>query len=65
MTDRYYALTVVLEEALREDDAENLITAIKQLRHVRSVSPIVADLSTGLRNAAVSLAEQCGRGRRT
>lgn len=37
MTDRYNALTVVLEKDIREDDAEVLVSAIKQLRGVLSV----------------------------
>ena len=46
MTDRYYALTVVLEENTCEDDAESLITAIRMLRGVLSVTPHVADFDT-------------------
>lgn len=42
MTDRYNALIVVLEENIRSDDAENLLTAIRQLRGVLSVSGNVA-----------------------
>ena len=42
MTDRYHALTVVLDADIRSDDAADLITAIKQLRHVISVEPHVS-----------------------
>lgn len=45
MTDRYNALTVVLEKDMREDDAEQLLCAIRQLRGVLSVSGNVADLT--------------------
>ena len=45
MTDRLNALTVVLEHDLRDDDAEPLIAAIRQLRGVLSVSGNVSDLS--------------------
>ena len=44
MTDRYNALTVVLDRDMREDDAEHLINAIRMLRGVLSVNPNVSDL---------------------
>lgn len=43
MTDRYSSLTIVLENDIREDDAEALIAAIKQLRGVLSVHGNVSD----------------------
>ena len=43
MTDRYHSLTVVLEHDMRDDDAETLISAIRQLRGVLCVSGIVSD----------------------
>lgn len=46
MTDRYNTLTVVLEMDIREDDAEALLAAIRQLRGVLSVSGNVADPTT-------------------
>ncbi len=46
MTDRYNALTVVLEENIRDDDAEALISAIRQLRGVLDVKPNVADVNS-------------------
>lgn len=45
MTDRFNSLTVVLEKDMRDDDAEALIAAIRQLRGVLSVSGNVADPS--------------------
>lgn len=45
MTDRYNAFTVVLEHDIRDDDAEALINAIKQLRGVRNVTPHIADIN--------------------
>lgn len=45
MTDRIHALTVTLEENIREDDIQPLIAAIMQLRGVLSVSPHVADVA--------------------
>lgn len=44
MTDRYFALTVVLEKDMREDDAQGLIDAIMRLRGVLRVKPHVADV---------------------
>lgn len=46
MTERYYALTVVLTEDIREDDAQSLISAIQMLRGVATVTPHVADFTT-------------------
>lgn len=44
MTDRYHALTVVLENNIREDDAQPLIIAIKMLRGVLSVEPHLSNI---------------------
>ena len=43
MTDRFNALTVVLDKNIREDDAQAIISAIYQLRGVVSVEGNVAD----------------------
>lgn len=43
MTDRYNTLTVVLEKDVRDDDAETLLAAIRQLRGVLSASGNVTD----------------------
>jgi hypothetical protein len=43
MTDRFYALTVVLERDIREDDAERLIDAIRMLKNVVDVKGNVSD----------------------
>ena len=42
MTDRYNGLIVVLKTDYRDDDAEAIIAAIKQIRGVQSVVPHVA-----------------------
>lgn len=42
MTDRYKALIVTLEQDIRADDAEPLISAISHLREVVSVDGMVA-----------------------
>lgn len=43
MTDRYFTLTVVLEENIRDDDAQPLMDAIQHLRGVLSVTGNVSD----------------------
>lgn len=43
MSDRIKALTVVLEQDMREDEVAPLIAAIKYLRNVSSVTAEVAD----------------------
>lgn len=43
MSNRYHSLTVVLKENLREDDAEPILAAIRQLRGVLSVTGVVVD----------------------
>lgn len=45
MTDRYNAVTVVLEQDMREDDAESLINAIRHLRGVISVTGNVTEVA--------------------
>lgn len=46
MTDRYFALTVLLSKDLRSDDCEAIIQAIKMIRGVQTVDPVVADPTT-------------------
>lgn len=43
MTDRYNALLVVLEQDIRDDDAEATIAAIRQIKGVLDVTPNVVD----------------------
>jgi hypothetical protein len=45
MTTRIKGLTVVLERDVREDDCQHLIDAIKMLRGVAQVVPLVTDAS--------------------
>lgn len=45
MTDRHAAYLVVLEEDIREDDAEaGVLTALRMVRGVRSVDPVMTDI---------------------
>lgn len=47
MTDRLYALTVVLEKDIREDDAkETIIPAIKMIKGVTDVKGSVRNIET-------------------
>lgn len=46
MTDRIYALSVVLEVNVRDDDLEPVLEAIKMIRGVLDVEPHVADVET-------------------
>lgn len=45
MTDRHKGYIVVLEDDLREDDGESTLNAIRQIRGVLSVEPVVADMT--------------------
>ena len=44
MTTRFHALTVVLDRDIREDDAEALMLAIRQLRGVAGVAGVPVDI---------------------
>jgi hypothetical protein len=46
MTDRFNALTVVLQQDIREDDAKSLIDAIMMIKGVLSVTGNVVDVET-------------------
>lgn len=41
MTDRHAGYIVVLDEVIREDDAENIINAIKMIKGVIEVEPVI------------------------
>lgn len=45
MTDRLHSLTVVLDKVRRDDDAEDIIEAIRMIKGVASVEGNVADPS--------------------
>ena len=44
MTDRFFAVTVLLEKDTREDDAQAILEAISMIKGVASASPHIADL---------------------
>lgn len=43
MTDRHAGYVVVLDADIREDDAEAVLAALRMVKHVRSVAPVVAN----------------------
>ena len=43
MTQKFKGFYVTLERDIREDDAEDILTALRQIRGVIDVSPDVAD----------------------
>lgn len=45
MTDRHAAYIVTLNHDIREDDAEAILNALRMVKHVLSVEPVVADYS--------------------
>jgi hypothetical protein len=42
MSDRYYALTVLLERPIKDEDAAHIIEAIRMIRGVLDVQPHIA-----------------------
>lgn len=48
MTDRINGFVVVLEEAVREDDAEHIKIALEKIRGVVRVEPVVREISSDL-----------------
>ena len=45
MTDREVGYIVTLETSIREDDAEDIKTAISMIKGVLSIKPIVEDIN--------------------
>lgn len=43
MTDRFAGFVVVLADDIREDDAEAVVTALRMVKGVVSVTPVVCD----------------------
>ncbi len=43
MTDRYAGYVVTMDRDVRDDDAEVTVAAIRQIRGVLAVDPLVAD----------------------
>ena len=53
MSDRLNGLTVVLEQDIREEEARPLIDAIKQMRGVLNVQPLVVNFEIHLAESRV------------
>jgi len=45
MSNRYKALTVVLDDDIRDDDAEALVSAIRMMKLVAGVTPVATEPS--------------------
>ncbi len=45
MTDRIKGFTVALDKDIRIDDVEHIVTAIKMIKGVMNVAPLVSDSS--------------------
>jgi hypothetical protein len=43
MTDRHAGYVVTLAKDIREDDAEAIITALRMIKGVHSVEPVISD----------------------
>lgn len=55
MTDRYGALTVILDRDIREDDAEHLMNAIRMMRGVAEVKgEITENLATAIERSRLT-----------
>lgn len=45
MTDRHAAYVVVLDEEVREDQAEGILTALRMVKGVTSVRPVTSNVT--------------------
>ncbi|MCY1297955.1 hypothetical protein D9M68_18900 [compost metagenome] len=53
MTDRHAAYIVVLDENIREDDAQAIITALEMVKGVATVQPVVGNSDQQIATARV------------
>lgn len=51
MTNRHAGYVVILNQGIREDDAENTIDALKMIKGVLTVEPVEVDLSLQISKA--------------
>jgi hypothetical protein len=51
VTDRHSGYVVTLADDVRDDDAEAIITALRMVRGVISVQPVVADIQSVIAEA--------------
>lgn len=54
MTDRYAGFVVTLADDVRQDDAEAIVTALRMVKGVISVAPVVADVDLHMAAARVN-----------
>ena len=55
MTDRHSGYIVVLESDIREDDSQNVINAIRMIKGVISVDPIISNVEIHIAKTRVKL----------
>ena len=48
MTDRINAFVVILDRDIRDDDVEAITNALRMVKHVASVEPVVARSTEGM-----------------
>lgn len=48
MTDRYKGFIVHLDKDIREDDCEEIITALRMVKRVREVEPLISTLDDAI-----------------
>lgn len=51
MTDRIHSFQIVLEKNIRDDDSEGIINAIRHIRGVADVIPLIADSVSAMAEA--------------
>lgn len=55
MTDRISSFVVVLDHDVREDDAQSTLNALRMIRGVVSVEPVVSDIQQTIAHARVDM----------
>lgn len=57
MTERHAGYVITLDQSIREDDAEQILTALRQIRGVASVTPVAdsIDVQIGEQRALAEL----------
>lgn len=51
MTDRHFGYIVVLEQEIREDDAEPILAALRMIKGVLSVEPVIGAMEVHIAQA--------------
>lgn len=58
MTDRHAGYVVTLAKDIREDDAESILNAIRMVKGVATVTPVVSDIGQHIAEERAHLAIQ-------